>query len=26
LETTNKTLGEPLLQGIVFSEFSFIEQ
>jgi flagellar basal body-associated protein FliL len=26
LETTNKTLGKPLLQGIVFSEFSFVEQ
>lgn len=26
LETTNKTLGKPLLQGVVFSEFSFIEQ
>jgi flagellar FliL protein len=26
LETTNKTLGKPLLQEVVFSEFSFIEQ
>jgi flagellar FliL protein len=26
LETTNKTLGKPLLQGVVFSEFSFVEQ
>jgi flagellar basal body-associated protein FliL len=26
LETTNKTLGKPLLQAVVFSEFSFIEQ
>jgi len=26
LETTNKTLGKPLLQGVVFSDFSFIEQ
>ena len=26
LETTNKTLGKPLLQGVIFSEFSFVEQ
>lgn len=26
LETTNRTLGKPLLQEVVFSEFSFIEQ
>ncbi len=26
LETTNKTLGKPLLQGVVFSDFSFVEQ
>ena len=26
LETTNKTLGKPLLKGVVFSEFSFVEQ
>jgi hypothetical protein len=26
LETTNKTLGKPLLQSVVFSDFSFIEQ
>lgn len=26
LETTNKTLGKPLLQEVIFSEFSFIEQ
>lgn len=26
LETTNKTLGKPLLQSVVFSEFSFVEQ
>jgi flagellar basal body-associated protein FliL len=26
LETTNKTLGKPLLQEVVFSDFSFIEQ
>jgi len=26
LETTNKTLGKPLLQAVVFSEFSFVEQ
>jgi hypothetical protein len=26
LETTNRTLGKPLLQGVVFSEFSFVEQ
>ena len=26
LETTNKTLGKPLLQGIMFSDFSFVEQ
>ena len=26
LETTNKALGKPLLQGVVFSEFTFLEQ
>ncbi len=26
LETTNRSLGKPLLQEVVFSEFSFIEQ
>ena len=26
LETTNRTLGKPLLQGIMFSDFSFVEQ
>jgi hypothetical protein len=26
LETTNKALGKPLLQGVMFSEFSFVEQ
>jgi flagellar basal body-associated protein FliL len=26
LETTNKALGKPLLQGIMFSDFSFVEQ
>ncbi len=26
LETTNKTLGKPLLQAVVFSDFSFVEQ
>jgi flagellar basal body-associated protein FliL len=26
LETTNKTLGKPLVQGVIFSEFSFVEQ
>jgi flagellar FliL protein len=26
LEKSNRTLGKPLLQGIVFSEFSFVEQ
>lgn len=26
LETTNKTLGKSLLRGVMFSEFSFIEQ
>jgi hypothetical protein len=26
LETTNRTLGKPLLQEVVFSDFSFIEQ
>lgn len=26
LETTNKALGKPLLQGVIFSEFSFVEQ
>jgi flagellar basal body-associated protein FliL len=26
LETTNKALGRPLLQGVVFSEFTFLEQ
>jgi len=26
LETTNKTLGKPLLLGVVFSDFSFVEQ
>ncbi len=26
LETTNKTLGKPLLQGVMFSDFSFVEQ
>ena len=26
LETTNKTLGKPLLQSVVFSDFSFVEQ
>jgi flagellar FliL protein len=26
LETTNRTLGKPLLQGILFSDFSFVEQ
>ena len=26
LETTNRTLGKPLLQGIIFSDFSFVEQ
>ena len=26
LEKTNKTLGHPFLQGVVFSQFSFIEQ
>jgi len=26
LETTNKTLGKPLMQTVVFSEFSFVEQ
>lgn len=26
LETTNKTLGKPLLQTVMFSDFSFVEQ
>ena len=26
LETTNKTLGKPLLQAVIFSDFSFVEQ
>jgi flagellar FliL protein len=26
LETTNKALGKPLLQGVAFSEFTFLEQ
>ena len=26
LETTNKALGKPMLQGVVFSEFTFLEQ
>ena len=26
LETTNKTLGKPYLQAVIFSEFSFVEQ
>ena len=26
LEKTNRTLGKPLLQAVIFSEFSFIEQ
>jgi flagellar basal body-associated protein FliL len=26
LETTNKALGKPLLQGVVFAEFTFLEQ
>jgi flagellar basal body-associated protein FliL len=26
LETTNKTLGKPLLQAVMFSDFSFVEQ
>ncbi len=26
LETTNKALGKPLLEGVVFSEFTFLEQ
>ena len=26
LETTNKALGKPLLQGVMFSDFSFVEQ
>lgn len=26
LEKTNRTLGKPLLQSVIFSEFSFIEQ
>lgn len=26
LETTNKTLGKPLLQSVLFSDFSFVEQ
>jgi flagellar basal body-associated protein FliL len=26
LETTNKALGKPLLQGVMFSEFTFLEQ
>ena len=26
LERTNRTLGKPLLRGVIFSEFSFLEQ
>jgi len=26
LETTNKALGKPLLEGVMFSEFTFLEQ
>jgi flagellar FliL protein len=26
LETTNKALGKPLLQAVMFSDFSFVEQ
>ena len=26
LERTNKVIGKPLLQGVIFSEFSFLEQ
>ena len=26
LETTNKTLGKPILQAVMFSDFSFVEQ
>ena len=26
LETTNKALGKPMLEGVMFAEFTFLEQ